>query len=112
MLSQYLVSVSVGILLVVFCAEILRRGHVPEKFAITWLLASILALVLALFPVLVEDLAKLFSIKTPINFLFFFSIAFLALINMQVILELGKLKARVQVLAEKFAENSIQRPEK
>jgi hypothetical protein len=36
---------------------------------------------------------------------------FLAVINMQIILELGRNKVQIKILAEKFAELSIQYPE-
>jgi hypothetical protein len=110
MLSQYMVGILVGLFLVFFCIEILRRDYIPEKFAFTWLLASSLSLIFAVFPSVVEVLASALSIKTPSNFVFFFSIAFLALINMQIILEMGRQRAQIKILAEKLAEYSIQQP--
>lgn len=110
MLSQYFVSILVGTFLVIFCIEILRRNFIEEKYAITWLFVSALALVFAVFPRVVEKLSNTLSIATPSNFVFFFAIVFLAIINMQIILELGKSKAKIQTLAEKFAELTIQHP--
>ena len=110
MLSQYFVSIFVGTSLVVFCIEILRRNFIEEKYAITWLLVSFLALMFAVFPGIVEKLSNILSIKTPSNFVFFFAILFLAIINMQIILELGRSKVQIKILAEKFAELSIQHP--
>jgi len=110
MLPQYFVSIFIGMLLVIFCIEILRRNFIEEKYAITWLFVSFLALVFAVFPAIVEKLSNALSIKTPSNFIFFFAIVFLAIINMQIILELGRNKAQIKILAEKLAEASIQHP--
>ncbi|CAN2171166.1 Protein of unknown function DUF2304 [Candidatus Nanopelagicaceae bacterium] len=111
MLSQYAVSILVGLSLVIFCIEILRRDYIQEKFAITWLLVSSLSLIFAVFPSMVERLANTLSIKTPSNFIFFFAIVFLAVINMQIILELGRLRVQIKLLAKKLAESTIQGPE-
>ena len=103
-------SILVGTFLVIFCIEILRRNFMEEKYAITWLFVSTLALVFAIFPGVVEKLSNALSIKTPSNFVFFFAIVFLAIINMQIIVELGRSKAQIKILAEKFAELSIHHP--
>jgi hypothetical protein len=110
MLPQYFVSIFIGMFLVIFCIEILRRNFIEEKYAITWLFVSFLGLVFAVFPAIVEKLSNTLSIKTPSNFVFFFAIVFLAIINMQIILELGRNKAQIRILAEKLAEASIQHP--
>jgi hypothetical protein len=110
MFSQYFASVFVAVAFVIFCFEVLRKGYVQEKFAISWLTASLVALILALFPTATKELSSLFSIKTPSNFLFFFSITFLAVINMQLILEMGRMKIQIQALAEKFTQNTFRKP--
>jgi hypothetical protein len=110
MFSQYIASVSVAVAFVIFCVEVLRRGYVQEKFAISWLTASLVALILALFPKITMELSSLLSIKTPVNFLFFFSITFLAAIVIQLILEIGRMKIQIQVLAEKIAQGTIRKP--
>jgi hypothetical protein len=110
MLPQYFVSIFVGTFLVIFCIEILRRNSIEEKYAITWLFVSFLALIFALFPGFVEKLSSALSIKTPSNFIFFFAIVFLAIINMQIILEVGRNKSQIKILVEKIAELSIQHP--
>ncbi len=110
MLPQYFVSIAIGIFLVIFCIEILRRNYVDEKYALTWLFVSFLSLVFAAFPAIAEKLSNVLSIKTPSNFVFFFAILFLAIMNMQIILELGRNKAQIKILAEKLAEVSIKHP--
>jgi hypothetical protein len=82
----------------------------PEKFALTWLIASIFSLMLAVFPRIIDSLASNLSIKTPTNFIFFFSIIFLAIINMQIMRELGRQGVQIKILAEKLAEHSIRQP--
>jgi hypothetical protein len=110
MFSQYFASVFVAVAFVIFCFEVLRRGYVQEKFAVSWLTASVVALILALFPTATKELSSFLSIKTPSNFLFFFSITFLAFINIQLILEMGRMKIQIQALAEKLAQNTIRKP--
>lgn len=112
MLTQYSFSVLVAVVFVIFCFEVLRRGYIQEKFAVSWLASSVAALVFAIFPPLVKELSGFLSIKTPINFLFFISITFLAVTNIQLIFEMGKMKQQIQLLAEKLAQSSIRNPSK
>jgi hypothetical protein len=107
MISQYFINILVGFSLIIFCGEILRRGSVPEKFAFLWLSVSIFALAISIFPGIARKMSDIFSIKTPSNFIFFFAILFLAIVNMLTVFELGKLNLQVQTLAEEIARKSV-----
>ncbi len=57
-------------LLFVFVLELLRRRRLCEPYAILWLLASVVLLVLSVWDDLLDSLAELVGIATPANALF------------------------------------------
>lgn len=91
---------------------LLRSYFLPEKYAITWLLAGVVGLVFAIFPNLLSSLASFLGVANPLNLLFFVSLFFVLLMLMQLSLELAKtreeLRKALQALALQIRENNKQ----
>ena len=91
---------------------LLRSYFLPEKYAITWLLAGVVGLVFAIFPNLLSSLAAFLGVANPLNLLFFVSLFFVLLMLMQLSLELAKtreeLRKALQALALQIQENKKQ----
>lgn len=91
---------------------LLRSYFLPEKYAITWLLAGVVGLVFAIFPNLLSSLATFLGVANPLNLLFFVSLFFVLLMLMQLSLELAKtreeLRKALQALALQIQENNKQ----
>jgi hypothetical protein len=49
---------------------LLRSYVLPEKYAVLWLLASVVAIVLSAWPALLDTISDFFGIEQPINLLF------------------------------------------
>jgi hypothetical protein len=83
--------------------ELLRRRHLREKYALLWLLVSVGSLLLALFPELLDWLARVSGFGLPVNLLFFGSFLVLLAVSMQLSLEVGRREAETERLAEEIA---------
>ncbi|GGK95425.1 hypothetical protein GCM10007382_14570 [Salinibacterium xinjiangense] len=99
------IAAALGILLVV--VEMLRRGRLRERHAIWWIVAGVLALVIGVFPTVLDWAAGLLGITLPTNLVFFVSIAVLFLVCIQNSAELTKLENKTRTLAEEVTLLSL-----
>ncbi|MCU1580515.1 MAG: hypothetical protein JWP19_2719 [Rhodoglobus sp.] len=102
-IASYIFGICSALLTLIVVVEMLRRGRLRERHAIWWLVAGALALVVGVFPGLLEWAAKLVGIGLPTNMVFFVSIAVLFLVCIQHSAELTKLENQTRVLAEEVA---------
>jgi hypothetical protein len=98
--SPYLLGVvgAAAVLLLVF--ELLRRRHLRGKYAVLWLVLSLVMMTFALAPGLLTWLAELVGVQIPANLLFFGSILVLLAVSMQLSYESGRLEEETRTLAE------------
>ena len=92
---------SVFTLLLLF--ELLRRKHLREKYAVLWIVASLLTLAVAAFPQTIYFLSDLIGVEVPVNLLFFVASMMLLGISVHHSYELGRLEDRTRTLAEEVA---------
>lgn len=101
------VSQAIGIfaaaLTLIVVIEMVRRGRLKERHALWWLIAGSLALMIGIFPVLLDGVADVVGIEVPINLVFFVSIAVLFLVCIQNSSELTALEEKTRILAEEVA---------
>jgi hypothetical protein len=95
-----IVSASV-VVLAVF--ELLRRRHVRERHAIWWIVASVLALLVSIFPGLLESVAAAVGVAAPTNLVFFLGIVILFLLSVQQSAEATVLEEKTRTLAEEVS---------
>ena len=81
----------------------MRRGRLRERHAIWWIIASILALIVSVFPATLEWATHLLGFALPSNLIYFVSIAVLVLVCIQHSSELTRVEAQVRRLAEEVA---------
>ena len=96
-------SILVAAVALVAIVVMVRRGRLRERHAIWWLAAAILALVVAIFPQLLDWVTGLLGFVTGANLIFFVSIAILVGVTLQHSSELTKLEAQVRTLSEQLA---------
>lgn len=94
---------------ILFTVLVLLRSYVlPEKYAVTWIIAAVAITILALFPGLLNSISSSLGISDPTNLLFFGSLVFILFMLMQLSLELAKVKddlrRALQNIAVKNAE--------
>ena len=100
--SPYVLGVvgAAAVLLLVF--ELLRRRHLRGKYAVLWLGLSLLMMVFALIPGLLDWTAAQVGVQIPANLLFFVGILVLLAVIMQLSYEAGRLEEETRTLAEEL----------
>ena len=102
-LASYIFGIAAALATLAVVIQLLRHGRLRERHAVWWLIAGGLALIVGIFPVVLEWAARIVGIDLPTNLVFFVSIAVLVLVCIQHSAELTKLEDQVRVLAENVA---------
>lgn len=101
-LTQF-VAIATALLTLFVVIDMLRRRRFKERHAIWWLIAGVIALVVSIFPQLLNAAAIALGVEVPINLVFFLSIAVLFLVCIQNSAELTALEEKTRTLAEEVA---------
>ena len=91
-------------LLFVFVLELLRRRRLSEPYAILWLLASVVLLVLSVWDDLLDSLAELVGIATPANALFVVGFGFVLVLLLSFSTVVSRLTRENKLLAQEVAQ--------
>ncbi|WP_400995670.1 DUF2304 domain-containing protein [Agromyces sp. GXQ0307] len=103
----YLLGIAAALIALASVVELMRRRRLRERHAVWWILASLMALVAALFPVSVSWVAGVLGVGLPSNLVFFVSIVLLFLVNLQHSAELTDLEDKTRTLAEEVALQKV-----
>jgi len=98
-----LVSTAAAVLLLFVVLELVRRRRLLERYALLWLLAATVVLVLAVWRDALVKLANLVGIVEPPNALFFIALAFILLLLLHFSAALSRLSDQTKVLAQRVA---------
>lgn len=101
--TSYIFGILAALLTIVVVIEMLRRGRMRERHAIWWLIAGSLALLIGIFPSILDWAAEVIGVDAPVNLVFFVSIAVLFLVCIQHSSELTTLESKSRTLAERSA---------
>ena len=96
-------------LLFLFVLELLRRRRLSEPYAILWLLASVVLLVLSVWDDLLETLADAVGIATPANALFVVGFGFILVLLLSFSSVVSRLSRENKLLAQELARLSRER---
>ena len=102
-------AIIVGILFLVMMIELIRKNRVALKYALLWLFSGVLMLLLAIFPQMLDRMARMIGIYSPVNALFavLLSCGLVLMISFSVIMS-GNKKAIVRLTQEiSLMENRI-----
>ena len=72
MITQRLLwfAIIVGVLFLVMMIDLIRKNRVALKYALLWLFSGLLMILLAIFPKILDRMARLVGIYSPVNALF------------------------------------------
>lgn len=107
-LTTYIFGILAALFTLAVVVDLLRRGRMRERHAIWWLLAGFLALIIGIFPGILDWFAELIGVGAPVNLVFFVSIAVLFLVCIQHSTELTNLESKTRTLAERSALQQLQ----
>lgn len=103
MTPQQILSIILSVIVLIVVLLLLRSYFLPEKYAITWLAAAIVALVLSIFPQILNTVAGFFGIAQPINLLFVGGFFVVLLLLMQISLDLARTRDELRKAIQKLA---------
>jgi hypothetical protein len=101
--AGYVLGIVMALATLVVVIESLRRRRMRERHAVWWLIAGTIALVVAVFPTILEWAAGVIGVEVPANLVFFLSVFVLFLVNIQHSRELTKAEDQNRILAEDVA---------
>jgi hypothetical protein len=99
-ITLYIIGILAALLTLGVVIEMMRRKRMRERHAIWWLLAGTLALIVGVFPGILDWAGGLIGVGVPVNLVFFVSIAVLFLVCIQASAELTTLEDKTRSLAE------------
>lgn len=105
--TSYVLGIASALFTLIVVIEMLRRRTLRERHAMWWLVAGFLALIVAIFPSLLEWAAQVVGVEVPVNLVFFMSAAILFFVCLQHSAELTRLEEKVRVLTEESALASL-----
>jgi hypothetical protein len=99
--TSYIFGILAALITLAVVIEMLRRNRMRERHAIWWLVAGSLALLVGVFPGILNWAAAVIGVGVPTNLVFFVSIAVLFLVCIQHSAELTTLEDKTRLLSEK-----------
>jgi hypothetical protein len=97
------VSIGISLLILLFVIELIRREKLTFQYALSWLVASTLALGLSIFDRLLFGISDFFGFALPSNFIFFILLAAFVFISLLMTLFLCQQSRRNETIAQKIA---------
>lgn len=98
-----LVAIVVTVVLFFSVLELVRRRRLTERYAILWLFASVILLVLAIWSDLLSKISNLVGVQVPSNALFAIGIGFGLVMMIHFSLSLSRLSTEAKTLAQEVA---------
>ncbi len=99
-------QIIVAIILVtglLYILSLVRNNRLELKHAISWISVGIIVLILDCFPILMEKLAKLLGIASPVNMIFFLAFLFSLIIILAMSVALSIASSSVKKLVQEVA---------
>lgn len=103
MSGVHLIALIGGVTILMGMFELLRRGQLREKYAVLWLFEGIVVAVFAIFPDLIDDIARPLHVADPPNLLLFAANVVLVLVTVHLSWESSRMEDRTRALAEEVA---------
>lgn len=99
----YLLSVSLAILFMVLVIMLVRRGKLQERYALLWIAASFINIIIAFWPQSLEILAKSLRIYYAPSLLFLMAILFGFAVMLHLSVIVSQMTKRTERLAQEVA---------
>jgi len=98
-----LAAIAFALIVLLLVFEMVRRRYLHERYAILWLGAALLLLVLAAWTQLLSTISSAVGISTPSNAFFVIAFAFLLLLLLHFSAVVSRLADETRVLAQRLA---------
>lgn len=102
-MTPQILAIIMAVVLLIAVILLLRSYVLPEKYAVLWLVASVVAIVLSAWPELLDTISAFFGIAQPINLLFVGGFFVVLLLLMQITLELARTRDELRKVVQRLA---------
>jgi hypothetical protein len=86
-----------------YVVQLVRKNKLDLKYALSWFVVAVFVLIMDLFPTLMENLAELLGIASPVNMMFFcgfiFTLAIILILTVALSINAGSVKRLNQKIA-------------
>ena len=102
-MNPQILAIILSVVMLVVVLVLLRFYFLPEKYAVIWLAAAVVSIVLSLIPGILNSVSSFFGISQPINLLFFAAFFVVLLLLMQLSLELARTRDELRRVVQSIA---------
>jgi hypothetical protein len=102
-LRNKMVALMIGVVMLLFIIELVRRRKLREEYSWLWLLTGVVILMLTFWYDLLKWMTQLIGAVIPSSTIFFFAVLFLFLISLHFSVVISKLTDRNKELAQQYA---------
>jgi hypothetical protein len=96
-------TAAVGVVILLFILELLRRRQIREKYAALWIVVLAAVVPLALFPRVSDPIAHALGVASGVSLALFGGFVFLLLVCIHLSWEMSRLEEETRTLAEEIA---------
>ncbi len=111
-MNPQILAILLSIALLIIVLALLRSYVLPEKYAVVWLIAGVVSVILSIFPGILNAVAKFFGISQPINLVFFGGFFLVLLFLMQLTLELARTREELRKVVQSIALDMEEKQDK
>ena len=97
-----ILSITLSLFVLISVLEFIRRGVFKEKYALLWLFASIVLIIISFWRRLLDFTAGIFGFYYPPSFLFLLGLGFLLLITLHFSIVVSNLSEKNKKLAQEL----------
>lgn len=97
-----ILSIAASLCMLIFVLELIRRGALREKYALLWLIASSVFLILSVWRKLLDTIAAVLGIYYSPSLLFLLGFGFLILITLHFFVVVSRLNEKNKKLTQEF----------
>lgn len=102
-MNPQILAIILSVVMLMVVIVLLRFYVLPEKYAVIWLVAALVSIVMSIFPGILDALAGFFGIAQPINLLFVAGFFIVLLLLMQLSLELARTREELRKAVQRMA---------
>lgn len=103
MISYRITTTIIGAILFSLIFVLVRRGKLQEKYALTWFAIGIITVILGLFPIIIDKIARLTGITYPPALLFALGAGVLLIQNLYLFIYSSQNEVRIKELLQQVA---------
>ena len=102
-MNPQILAIILSVVMLIVVLVLLRFYFLPEKYAVIWLGAAAISIVMSCIPGILNSVSSFFGISQPINLLFFAAFFVVLLLLMQLSLELARTRDELRRVVQSIA---------